>query len=102
MIKKRKPTTLIEIAVARHGFRRGMTVVSFVVAWGIARELWAEDHPGDPFTIEEYATWWKISRSTAYREQAWFREAFPNEVTPDRFTDLALSQRIQVGKLRLA
>jgi hypothetical protein len=47
---------------------------------------------GYPPTIEEYADWWGTSRSTAFREQARFRDAFPDETTPERVVQLLFAQ----------
>jgi hypothetical protein len=85
--RKRLPRTLQELAATRVGLIRSMKVVTFIVSWGIACEA-----IGQPLTLEEYADWWKESRSTAFREQAVFREAFPGETTPQRIVDL-LSER---------
>lgn len=53
-----------------------------MVAYQVVR-----DDLGHSPTIEEYGDWWKQSRSTSYREQALFRQAFPSEETPDRLLD---------------
>ncbi len=58
-------------------------MVAFIVQWAIAQE--ALDHP---LTLDEYGEWWHASRSTVFREQARFREAFPGETTPQRLVDL--------------
>jgi hypothetical protein len=76
---KRPPRTLLELAVARVGLLKGPRVVTFMVAWSIAeREL------GHEPTLHEYREWWNESERTAYREQALFRECFPDETTPSR------------------
>lgn len=69
------------------GAIKSARVIAFVLSWGIAAEA-----VGHPLTLEEYADWWKDSRSTAFREQALFREAFPGEKTPQRIVEL-LSER---------
>lgn len=81
--KRQQPRTLQEFASKRVGLVKSARVITFIVAWGIAGEA-----VGHPLTLEEYADWWKESRSTVFREQALFREAFPGEPTPQRIVDL--------------
>jgi hypothetical protein len=90
--------TLLELCVRRVGFRRGARVGAFVVAWGVARrEL------GRRPTVEEYAAYWKQPRTSAFREQEWFREAFPECETPDPLLDLmereGLGERLDPRRL---
>ena len=81
---KRQPRTLLEVAMARVGIRRGAKVLAFMIAWNLVRsELGREPD------IEEYAEWWRTSIRTAYREQAMFRDAFPGETNPARLMDAA-------------
>jgi hypothetical protein len=65
-------------------------VVAFIVMWAIA-----EDALGHAPTLDEYADWWRESRSTVFREQARFREAFPGETTPQRLIDVLKAQEGQ-------
>ncbi len=85
MAQRRTPrrTTLQQLAAARVGQVKGAKVVAFVVMWAIAEEAL-----GHPPTLEEYAEWWRESRSTVFREQARFREAFPGETTPQSLVDV--------------
>jgi len=48
---------------------------------------------GHPPPLEEYADWWRESRSTVFRLQARFREAFPGETTPQRLVDAMKQQK---------
>lgn len=80
--------SLLQIAHKRMGFLKGTRVVAFIVSWAVAEEAL-----GHPPSLEEYADWWKESRSTAFREQARFRECFPGEETPQRIVDLLTAQR---------
>ena len=86
-LRRRQPRTLQEFAAKNVGAIKSARVIAFVLSWGIAAEA-----VGHPLTLEEYADWWKDSRSTAFREQALFREAFPGEKTPQRIVEL-LSER---------
>ena len=81
--KRRKRPTLQQLAAKNVGQIAGAKVVAFIVQWAIAQEAL-----GHPLTLEEYADWWHASRSTVFREQARFREAFPGETTPQRVVDL--------------
>jgi hypothetical protein len=82
-----KPPTLLQIAAARVGVIRAYRVVAFMVEWSMARRALGQE----TLTVEEFAEWWRIHVRTAYREQARFREAFPDETTPDRLVDHALT-----------
>jgi hypothetical protein len=75
-------TTLQQLAAANVGQVAGAKVVAFVVQWAIAEEAL-----GHAPMLDEYAEWWNASRSTVFREQARFREAFPGETTPQRLVD---------------
>jgi hypothetical protein len=77
-----KRTTLQQLAAARVGQVKGAKVVAFIVMWAIAEEAL-----GHPPTLDEYSEWWHESRSTAFREQARFRDAFPAEATPQGLVD---------------
>jgi len=77
-----KESTLLQIATKRVGVRSGFKAVTYMVAWQIVRD----DLGHDP-TVAQYADWWRESQATAYREQALFREAFPEERTPARLLD---------------
>lgn len=81
--RRSKRPTLQQLAARNVGQIAGAKVVAFIVQWAIAEE--ALSHP---LTLEEYGDWWHASRSTVFREQARFREAFPSEVTPQRLVDL--------------
>ncbi len=81
-MKRRPPRTLLEHAVARQGLRKGAATMSFIVAWSIA-----STSEGGPITLEQYAKYWKESRATSFREQARFRECFPDEATPQAMID---------------
>jgi hypothetical protein len=86
-VPRRKPKTLQQLAASHVGQVRGAKVVAFIVMWGIAEEAL-----GHSPTLEEYADWWHESRSTVFREQARFREAFPSETTPQRIVSCLKQQ----------
>jgi hypothetical protein len=95
--------SLMEYAIRRVGVRKGAQVVAFMLAWeGTRREL------GRDPTLDEYRESWKVSRATAFREQARFRECFPQEENPSRLLDALLSVREErrtvkaLGAARLA
>lgn len=73
---KRKPTW-IEVAVANGGFRKAIKALSWAHSW-----IYVEVALGREPSVDEVAEWWNESRRTAFREQAAFRECFPNLDTP--------------------
>lgn len=79
-----KRPSLLEVAVRRVGPLKGARVLAFMVAWDVVRrEL------GHEPTLDEYAEWWRVSKRTAFREQAQFRKCFPAESDPARLMDAA-------------
>lgn len=79
--------TLFDVARHNAGLRGAMKALTYMLCWGMVRD----DLGRDP-TIEEYSEWWKESVRTAYRHQAEFRRAFPNEENPSRLLDIASAQ----------
>jgi hypothetical protein len=78
----------LQQAAARNvGQVKAAKVVAFIVMWAIAEEAL-----GHPPTLDQYADWWRESRSTVFRLQARFREAFPGESTPQRLVDAIQAQ----------
>jgi hypothetical protein len=95
---------LFDIARSNAGLRKAFQALTFMAAWDLARRALRRE----TLTLEEYADWWKVARTTSFREQSRFREAFPGETTPDRLLDLAEGQWIQrhgvqgLGAVRIA
>lgn len=88
----KRPVTLVEAVHQRTGsFLRTGQIVAFINAWAVAR-----DKLGREPTVEEYAAYWKQPRRSAYREQARFREAFPDYESPSEVIDAA----VPVGRRR--
>lgn len=77
MAKRRRPATWLEVAVARAGMRTAVKAITWAYEWAVTREA-----VGHEPTADEVAEWWKLSRRTAFREQAAFREAFPELDSP--------------------
>jgi hypothetical protein len=82
---------LLAVATRRVGLRRAFRVLMFMAAWDHARKSMRRE----TITLQEYAEWWRANERTAYREQALFREAFPDDKGPDRLLDLAEGQWIE-------
>ncbi len=56
--------------------------------WGLATaELGRE-----PESVDEFAATMEMSRRTAFRDQGYFREAFPTESTPGRINEVTGAQ----------
>ena len=80
----RPNATLLEVIGERTGsLRRTYQVGKVITQWAMVRE----DLGRRPM-VHEYATWWKVSERTAWREMARFSEAFPEEDGPDRLAQL--------------
>lgn len=93
MSTKREPT-ILDVCVAKKGIYKGGRVATFIVCWCIASNAL-----GREITLEEYREWWKESERTAYREQARFREVFPQLANPQPIADnaMARSEALQRG-----
>lgn len=87
VLMARPARTIMEVCLARGGMLKGSRVCAFIGQWAIASEAL-----GKPITLEEYADWWRESRSTSYRHQARFREVFPGMDTPQPFANLAIAR----------
>lgn len=77
MPKQKRPLTWIELAVVNAGMRTAFKAINWAHSWAVARESLGHDP-----TVEEVADWWNMSRRTAFRDQAAFREAFPTLADP--------------------
>lgn len=77
MAKKRPARTWLEVAVANAGMRTGVRAMTWAYEWAVTRESLGHDP-----SVEEVAEWWALTRRTAFREQAAFREAFPTLESP--------------------
>jgi hypothetical protein len=73
----RRPS-LAEVAYRRAGFLEARRGLAYLACWGA---VW--DDLGRPFTMEEYAVWWKQSAKTSYREKAAFVKCFPGAEVAD-------------------
>ena len=79
MARRSRPVTWLELATHNVGVRKAVTATNWAYCWAVAREA-----IGHEPTVEEVCEWWNMSRRTAFREQAIFREAFPTLETPAR------------------
>lgn len=78
MPREKKAPTLLEVALRRVGLRKAYIALEFAVAWAIVEA----DLGRPPVTADEFGDWWQLSRSQSFRQQATFRETFPEFSTP--------------------
>lgn len=69
--------SLLAVSLKRAGFKKGTKAGEVFVSW-----VMVHADLGRPPTVEEYAEWWKVSIATAYRDQARWREVWPEFSTP--------------------
>ena len=81
MSPKRRPQSVLEVAVANGGVIKARRALLFAVAW-----LIQEQDEGATPTMEGYTRYWGQSTATSYRERDAFRACFPKYETP---TELA-------------
>ena len=71
------PKSVVRVAIENAGLRKSYVAVSFLIEWSIAmRKL------GDEMNVDQFAEWWAVSRSQAFRRQAIYRECFPEFLDP--------------------
>ena len=88
----------MEYLVAELGVRKALKVMTFMVAWEMVRA-----QLGRPITLEDYAERLGYSRAKSFRDQALFRDAFPEEfATPEDVLELARAQGVSVQQVRWA
>jgi hypothetical protein len=68
---------VLEVAIAKGGYRKGFRVVMYIEQWTIAQRALGHEP-----TVEEAAAWWKEPRRTWFHRQAEFREIFDLAETP--------------------
>ena len=78
-----KWASLRDLATARAGRVEAHGALEFMLHWSLTRRALRR-----PPRLGEYAFWWGVSRSTAFRAQRRFRRCFPAERTPDRLLDV--------------
>jgi hypothetical protein len=84
--------TWIELGVQNAGMRKTLKAINWAYCWAVVRESLNRDP-----TVEEVADWWNSSRRSAFRDQAAFREAFPNLDSPAPIYDSA-DARARIAK----
>jgi len=88
--RSRRKATWMEISVKHAGFRGAGTALKWAYSWAYAREALGHDP-----TVDEVADWWRMSRRTAFRAQATFREAFPDLDSPAQLTSPEMRARLR-------
>lgn len=91
------PQPLAAVITARFKENEGMGLMRATVNAGKVCTLlvtlaWAARDLGHWPTQREYADYWNESRSSAQREWALFKRAFPEEESPDRIAKEVLAQ----------
>lgn len=70
MATKRPVTNhLTRWLITHSGWREAQHSLQFIAQWGIARRHY------DGMTVEDYADYWELSRSQAFRQQARYRDS---------------------------
>jgi hypothetical protein len=77
MPRRNRSQTWLEVAIQNAGLRKAITATNWAYCWAVTREAIGHDP-----SVEEVAEWWNQSRRSAFRDQAAFREAFPDLDSP--------------------
>lgn len=83
---RRKPQTVLELAIANGGYRKGFRVAMYIAQWTIAQRAL-----GEVPTIEAAATWWREPLRTWYRYNAEFHQVFESVESPAVFATQILA-----------
>lgn len=86
----RPPRTILELAIAKGGYRKGFRAVTFIEQWTIAQRAL-----GHVPSLEEAAAWWKESERTWYHRQVEFRQIFDLLETPEPIATAIIAQAEQ-------
>jgi len=70
-VAKRPPRTILELAIAIGGYRKGFRACVFIEQWTIAQHALGHEP-----TVIEAADWWKEPHSSWFKRQSEFREIF--------------------------
>lgn len=84
---KRPATTVLEVAIARGGYRRGLRVLTFIEQWTIAQVKLGHEP-----SVAEAADWWKESHATWFRRLDDFRHVFPEFDYPTPIAEMAIAR----------
>lgn len=76
--KVRMVNTVGGLAIQRVGFIKARRALGFAIEWWITTSALGRE----PETVDEFAKWWTVSRTTAFRMQATFRTTFPEFAGP--------------------
>lgn len=76
--------SVLEVAVANAGLRRGMRGTQFLLEWAVVIADGVEFSGGVTDQIRTYVAWWDENERSAWRHLKEFKEAFPGEETPAR------------------
>ena len=109
-MSKGSERTLLEVCVGAAGgdvksVPKGMRVCEFILEWTIATRALGHDP-----SVSEFGRWWKHSATqqrTVWRRLSEFKELFPADETPRRFSALIIeakaSRKVELSPLtRLA
>jgi hypothetical protein len=75
---RKRQVSLLELAVRRVGWRKGMRSMVFAASWCIV-----SDDKGEAASMADYCEFWNQPTASAYREREAFMEAFPEHSTPE-------------------
>lgn len=87
MRRKRPPESILEIAVAVGGYRKGFRVVTYIAQWTIAQRALGHEP-----SVKEAARWWKESERSWFHHQTEFREIFDLLDTPAPIAALVIAE----------
>lgn len=94
----RRDQSILELALAIGGYRKGFRVAMFIEQWTIAQHA-----IGHEPTLIEVADWWKEQHSTWFKRQSEFREIFDRLDTPAPIAaaviELAEAKRERIGSV---
>lgn len=86
---------MMQVAIDRVGIRKAMRAMTAFGAWAYAESVLGHElGQGESVTaaVREHAEYWRQSERTSWRELQRFRDAFPEEESPSRLSQLVLRE----------
>ncbi len=85
--------TVMLAMVQRYGWRKTVWFMDFSAAWAVA----VSHNNWEPIDVEQYGSFWNLSRAKAFRDQQRWREMVPSQPTPN---DMVIAARNEYERLR--
>jgi hypothetical protein len=80
----------IAVLLRDFGIRKTMRILDISTSWAIALRA----NGWEPITAEQYGEYWRMGRASAFRDQRFWRECFPQSENPNA-TLIAVREQLE-------